>query len=376
MPLPFRHHHLLEFFSLYEESTKPVDYLLSLYFKEHRALGSKDRRDIGDMLYGILRWKGLLDALSDKQTWEERLRIWEEVDPLSYINDTSLPLHVRCSFPQNLFDRLVAAYGEEEAKKLCLACNMPAPVTVRVNPLKIDRDSLLLRWREQDYPVEPCAQASLGIRFAQKMAFSSMEEFRQGLFEIQDEGSQLVAGLVDAKPGDKILDYCAGAGGKTLAFAPFMANKGQIYLHDIRPWILQEAKKRLRKAGIQNAQFVPPEDKILRMIRGHMDVVLVDVPCSGTGTLRRNPDMKWKYNDVMLERLIEQQYDIAAEALSYLKPKGRLIYATCSILPEENEKQIAKLCDAFDLEMISPAFHSLPEEGEMDGFYGVQLRKR
>lgn len=373
MNIPFRQHHLLRFFALYEESLKPVDYLLSLYFKEHRSLGSKDRREMGDSLYGIIRWQGLLDALSAAPTWEARLKTWNEINPLDFLEDAKLPLHVRYSFPEALFNRLLNAYGEEKTKKICLASNMPAPVTVRVNTLKIDRESLLKRWREQKYSVEACPQSPLGIRFAHKMAFTSMEEFRLGLFEIQDEGSQLVAALVEAAPGHKILDYCAGAGGKTLAFAPAMANKGQVYLHDIRPWILQEAKKRLRKAGIQNAQFIPPGDKKLRMIRGHLDTVLVDVPCSGTGTLRRNPDMKWKYSDEMLERLLEQQQEIVVEAIDYLKPKGRLIYATCSILPEENDRQIAKLCEELQLKVLSPAFHSLPTPGEMDGFYGVVL---
>ncbi len=123
-----------------------------------------------------------------------------------------------------------------------------------------------------------------------------MPEFKQGLFEVQDEGSQLIANLMDPTPGDQVMDYCAGSGGKTLAFAPKMQHRGQIYLHDIRPWALDEARKRLKRAGIQNAQVVLPEDPKLNKLRGKMDWVLVDAPCTGSGTFRRNPDMKWKFS--------------------------------------------------------------------------------
>jgi 16S rRNA C967 or C1407 C5-methylase (RsmB/RsmF family) len=165
-----------------------------------------------------------------------------------------------------------------------------------------------------------------------------------------------------------VLDYCAGAGGKTLAFAHLLQQTGQIYLHDIRPAALQEARKRLNRAGVQNVQF-----SISPTLKGKMDWVIVDVPCSGTGTLRRNPDLKWKFETMDLEKLMGEQQAIFQEALSYLHPEGHIVYMTCSILPHENEHQIQYFQKTFDLEVVE-IFQTLPLLNGMDGFFAAVLK--
>lgn len=201
-----------------------------------------------------------------------------------------------------------------------------------------------------------------------------MDEFKKGFFEVQDEGSQLLANLVQCQPGQLVMDFCAGSGGKTLAFAPLMKNSGQIFLHDVRAYTLQDAKKRLRRAGIQNAQIIHAEDPKLNKWKKKMDWVLVDAPCSGTGTLRRNPDMKWKFDIEMLERLIGQQRTIFEKALSFMKPEGHIVYGTCSLLKQENEHQLNHFIKTYNLKIEGQVFHSFPSLGGMDGFFGVVLK--
>jgi 16S rRNA (cytosine(967)-C(5))-methyltransferase len=343
------------------------------YFKVHKAVGSKDRAYIADTSYAMVRWKGLLDYLCGPEpTWEKRLDAFSDPSFEAAKHDKTLPQHIRLSFPKILFDLIASSHGSEGAEKICTISNQPAPTTVRANTLKISRDELLRSWSDK-FEVKPCSKSSSGIVFAKRINFFELPEFKQGLFEVQDEGSQLLADLVDAKPGDLVFDYCAGAGGKTLAFAPKMENKGQIYLHDIRKHALIDCKKRLRRAGIQNAQIVHSEEDKLKKLKKKMDWVLVDAPCTGTGTLRRNPDMKWKFDDNIVQRLRGQQRMIFEKALSFLKPGGKIVYATCSLLKEENSEQITHFMKTYGLKLHGEPFESLPEEGGMDGFYGAVL---
>ncbi len=368
---PFRDHHILEMLYGYEDQGMPLDFFISQYFRAHKSIGSKDRAFIAENIYRMIRWQGLLDYLCPKPAfWEKKWELLAQFDPKKYLEDDNIPLHIRLSFPKPLFDLMVKSHGIEKTMQLCLECNQAAPTTVRVNTLKTTRENLLDKWSPV-YQVSPCLFSKTGIVFHQKINFFTLPEFKEGLFEVQDEGSQLLAELVQAEPGQLVMDYCAGSGGKTLAFAPAMKNTGQIYLHDVREHALSDSKKRLRRAGVQNAQIALDNDPKLKKLKKKMDWVLVDAPCSGTGTLRRNPDMKWKFTEEMLARLIGQQRMIFEKALSFLKPGGRIIYATCSILKEENQDQLNHFLKTYPLVMDKEPFQSLPIAGGMDGFFGV-----
>jgi len=367
MRLPFCDHHISVILDAYAKSEKPLDLLLSEYFRAHKSIGAHDRRAIGETLYGMVRWKTLIDHCSRTNHSLDRLSCYRTISLEHYCNDPTIPEPIRLGVNDFLYGRFTTAFGIEKTRELCRILNSPAPVTIRANLLKTTPEDLMKLW-EGKFALTRCKKAAAGIQFQKREALFALPEFQAGLFEVQDEGSQLVANLVEAKPGEHILDYCSGSGGKTLAFAPLMQGKGQIYLYDNRPWILTEARKRLRRAGIQNAQFVLPKKQV--------DWVLADVPCSGTGTLRRNPDAKWKIDSPMIDRLVQQQREIVAEALVHLKPGGRLVYATCSILPDENQNQIDYFIKTHSLVLEKEPLALLPQDGGMDGFFAAVLKKQ
>jgi 16S rRNA (cytosine967-C5)-methyltransferase len=375
--IPFKKYHLLQLLNDYEQTAKPLDLQINHYFRANKALGSKDRAYIAQTAFDIVKWKGLLDALAPSPDWDQRLKVYEANknsldDPVSRYKDT-FPLHVCVSFPHELFECLVNSYGAKKAAAICLASNRQAPTFVRANTLKISRNELLDIW--SDLSVRPAARSKNGIIFDKRMNFFTLNEFKKGYFEVQDEGSQLLADLVQAKPGDHFMDYCAGSGGKTLAVAPQMENRGQIYLHDIRKNALIEAKKRLRRAGVENGQVIFNQSTKLSKLKRKMDWVLVDAPCSGTGTLRRNPDMKWKFANDALGSYVSKQRIIFERGLSFVKPGGHIVYATCSLLKEENQNQLDFFLKNHSLELSAEPFQSIPEDGGMDGFYGVVFKK-
>lgn len=376
MKLPFRQWHILQVLENFDQERGPLDRYLHLYFRENRSIGSHDRREISETVYGMFRWAGLLEALGtdEDDSWEGLLDFYLSGEWKESCSNRSLPAHIRTSFPENLYGLIENFYGPEKSLDICFSSNEPAPLTVRVNTLKISREQLLERWKKI-YEVYPTVQSPYGITFQTKAQLFSLPEFQEGLFEVQDEGSQLLANLVEVLPGQHVLDFCAGAGGKSLAIAPRLAKRGQIYLHDIRPVALQEAKKRLRRAGVENSQTLLDGNPALGKLRKKMDWVLVDAPCSGTGTLRRNPDMKWRFSEEMLRELCGSQRMIFERALSYLKPGGRIVYATCSILNEENSKQIEHFCKTYHLE-VCETLATLPQPQGMDGFFGAVLKSK
>ncbi len=373
--IPYREFHLFSLLEGYSAQNLPLDLFISKYFRSHPSLGSKDRGFIAETVYALIRWQGLLDFYTKIPTWEARYSIFKTIEWENIQNNPEIPDSIRVSFPPQLFDLMVNNFGKEQAQQLCLICNTPAPTTIRTNTLKISREDLLKKLSE-NFEVTPASQAHQGIHFLKKTNFFNLDEFKKGFFEVQDEGSQLLADLMEINGGEQVLDYCAGSGGKTLAFAAKMQGKGQIYVHDIRTFALQEAKKRLKRAGIQNYQLLLPEGPQLSKLKKKMDWVLVDAPCTGTGTLRRNPDMKWKFSLEMLERLISQQRVIFEKALSFLKPNGRIVYATCSLLKEENQMQIDHFLRTYSLELVGKPFQTLPSTGGMDGFFGAVLRRK
>lgn len=345
---------------------QPLDLLLSHYFRSHKSIGAHDRRTIGETLYQMVRWKSLIDHFCPSGAPTERLNVFRNISIEECHQNLSIPEPARLGITPFLFDRFCTIYGLERTRDLCHILNKTAPTTIRVNLLKITPEELIERWKEK-FDLIRCHEAKTGIQFKKREPLFSLPEFKAGFFEMQDEGSQLVSELVDAKPGDQFLDYCSGSGGKTLAIAPKMMGKGQIYLYDNRPWVLQEARKRLRRAGVQNAQFILPKKPV--------DWLLADVPCSGTGTLRRNPDTKWKIDAAMVERLVLEQRAIVKESLKFLKPTARLVYVTCSLLPEENESQVAYFLEQHQL-ILEKQLAFLPEENGRDGFFAAVLKKQ
>ncbi|MFZ0564873.1 MAG: RsmB/NOP family class I SAM-dependent RNA methyltransferase [Chlamydiales bacterium] len=374
MKLTFPVYHLFQILKRFENQHLPLDLFLRQYFKANKALGSKDRQFVYEAAYGMIRWRSLLDYLAgNNPTWEKRFTIFQGFQPNNYLFANAIPLPIRVSAPDPLFSLLEQDYGQAMATTLCQVFNTFAPITARVNPLKITREALLARLAPH-FEVSPCSQSPLGIQFKKRIPFMALQEYKEGLFDIQDEASQIVASLVKANPGEQVLDYCAGGGGKTLAFAYQMKNRGQIYLHDIRPFILQQARIRIKRAGIQNIQFLESDHSQLNKLKKRMDWVLVDVPCTGTGALRRHPDQKWHFSLEQLNQYVGKQRIIFERALSFLQPKGKIVYATCSILKEENEKQVERFLKLYNLELVESPFISLPSYGGMDGFFAAVMQ--
>ncbi|MEL7431683.1 MAG: RsmB/NOP family class I SAM-dependent RNA methyltransferase [Chlamydiota bacterium] len=347
----------------WEKTGQPLDRFLSAYFRAHRFIGASHRRFIAETAFQMVRLWGALDYDVPSPSWETR---FDRLQNYPFPSLKKAPKPVQVSFPAWYYEILEKNYGDQ-TEEICALCNQQAPLTIRVNTRIISRDALYEKWRGQ-HLITKTAFSPLGITWSKRYPVFSMEEFQQGFFEVQDEGSQLISLFLGAQPGEKILDYCSGSGGKTLAFAPFMEGTGQIYLHDIRIGALVQAKKRLKRAKIQNAQITPPERKAKNRLVGKMDRILLDVPCSGSGTLRRNPETKWRLQKKDLENLITTQKTIFEESLPFAKKGGILVYSTCSLLQEENQEQIAYFCKKHPVKLLQQK--QLPlKKGGHDGFF-------
>lgn len=253
-----------------------------------------------------------------------------------------MPGDVRLEYPAWLEPAFRALWGDGMAREVA-ALNKPAPLDLRVNLLKGNRDMAAARLAPAGIIGKATRYSPVGLRIAEHLPLADTEVFQEGLIEVQDEGSQIAALLVDARPGHTIVDYCAGGGGKTLALAAQMNNKGRIIACDIRERRLEKAVMRLRRAGAHNVQsrvITETGDKWLKRAGQTFDRVLVDAPCTGTGTWRRNPEAKWRLVPKDVEELVERQRAILASAARLVKPGGRLVYVTCSLLAAENEEQI------------------------------------
>lgn len=372
----FRVRHLEQAVQLYyaPHSTGhlPLDLFLRHYYKCNKSVGSNDKKFITEHIYQIVKWKRLLDHITPPPaTWTSRIRTYFVSDrwKLQAQNDR-LPPAIRTSFPDELFKRVENSYGTAKAINICNILNEEAPTFLRTNPRTITRDRLYTYLLNKGIAVEKSPNSPYALVLPHRQRLNDLPEFHRGYFEIQDEASQLAALKVAVKPGEKVLDYCAGSGGKTLAFGPQMMNKGKVFLHDVRERMLHEARKRLKRAGITNYTIVPPDGPLLPRLVGSMDWVVCDVPCTGTGALRRSPEMKWKYQDEKLMDFVALQRHIFSKALQHAKPKtGKIVYITCSILDEENVQQAKFFCQQHGLALAEPPFHSLPTSHGMDGFF-------
>ena len=413
MQLEARVKSTIDLLDIFFASRAPFDIIMSKYFKNNRWIGASDRRAIAEFSYEIFRNFEKLKFItkkitnnfgrffviahvkfdrkfSDKQIEEifsgrkyapEKLSEFERKFLRKNFGD--LPIYAQLNYPEWLDPYLRRAFNEDHFADEMKALNGKACVDLRVNKLLATKEQA--RGELKDFAIEDTKYAENGLRILNGRISRSHPAICNGIVEIQDEGSQLIAELCGARPGDTVVDYCAGAGGKTLALAACMENKGRIFAMDKYPERLENAKKRFRRANVNNVFCQEINNKWLKRHRESADVVLVDVPCSGTGTWRRNPDMRAKFFKNDLLELLEVQAEILRTAQNLVKPGGHLVYSTCSILKEEDEDQIEKFLKEFndfelqkvELKNYSRDFLKLtPLRNDTDGFFAALMMKK
>ena len=340
----------------------PADSVVSRYFRQNRQLGHADRGFVAETVYGVLRRKRSLSARCLDDVSSRRLLLANlacvqglnrrELDAVlseseakwlataKAVRVDDLPPAVRFDLPDWLYERLAQQFDPAELTSLATALNQPAPLDLRVNGLKAEPAQVLSRLNADGLAAEACRYSPIGIRLAGKPSISNHALFLDGSFEVQDEGSQLLGFLLQPKRGEMVADFCAGAGGKTLLLGAMMRSQGRLYAFDIAEKRLAKLKPRLARSGLSNVHPVRIEsenDIKIKRLAGKLDRVLVDAPCSGLGTLRRNPDLKWRQTPESVAELTTKQAAILHAASGLVKKGGRLVYATCSLLAEEND---------------------------------------
>lgn len=346
---------------------QPADVLLGGFFRTHRHLGQRDRAAIAEAVYDVLRhlrWmrrlcpdgsarKLLLASLVKLRGYSANalsplIRADEEAWLMSVrANDgADLTPAERLDLPDWLYQRLLAQYGADGTESLGRSLQVAAPLDLRVNTLKASRAETIRTLAEQGLEASPTSYAPDGIRMGGKPAINLLPQFVAGLIEVQDEGSQLITHLVAPRRQELVVDFCAGAGGKTLALGAAMASQGRLYAFDVSDRRLASLRPRLKRSGLSNVfpqRITGVRDTHVKRLAGKADRVLLDVPCTGIGTLRRNPDLKWRTRETDIAEMSAKQTEILHFASALVKPGGRLVYATCSLLREENEDVV----DAF-----------------------------
>ncbi len=408
----------------------PADIIINHYFKARRFIGSKDRGAIAELTYFIIRNRATLRwwaarhnldspramaiaalALQHKKTLPDLHNIFngEHFSPAKCNTEEAafakaiagqsmlhedMPTHVRYNYPQWIEDELQSSLGENWQEEIA-ALNVEAPVDLRTNTLLTTREDLLEGLIKEGYEVVPTPLSPVGIRMQSRAPIFTSEYFKRGWFEMQDEGSQLVSLLLPAKAGDKIIDFCAGAGGKTLALAASMQNKGRILAWDTSSKRLEQMAPRLKRAKVDNVQRHVIESEHDAFIKRHKDSangVLIDAPCTGTGTWRRNPDLKWRSNATHLQEILDIQKRILESASRLVKVNGYLLYITCSVLESENERQVEaflqlkknfrvvlleKIWNNFSQQTMRQGsmLHLTPHKDGTDGFFASLLQR-
>lgn len=373
-----------------------ADKVLERSFKQNPKWGGRDRRMVAECVYEVVRHSLLLHRLREKSSLQspavflDLALIWMEVfdspfewpqSPFkgqkeSLLKDKSaLPDWEQDSFPEWLYEELKAQRDPKEGADLRQKLNQQAPVFIRVNSLKASHQEVQAQLEQEGFVVE-AINADCLLLLERKNLFAS-QAFKKGFFEVQDLHSQQVVPLLDPQPGECVIDACAGAGGKTLHISSRMKNKGRVIALDIQERKLTELKKRARRAGAHNLEAkVIDSGKVIKRLKGRADRLLLDVPCSGLGVLRRNPDTKWKLTRERLQELEEIQAQILSEYSEMLKDGGFLLYATCSILPSENQDQVQKFLSSHkNFELIEEK-EWLPGPKRGDGFYMALLQKK
>ena len=392
----------IDILSTIDSTRHPADRVFDGWARGSRFAGSKDRAAVGELVFTVLRHKSeLAAALGSEEPRLLALGAISMIDragpaaamaladgarhapaPLEPSEAAALlgaslpgvdaPAHVRLNYPEWLHGEFVAAFGPRLETEMA-ALMERAPTDLRVNALKGNREAALEKLTEENVDVEPTPLAPLGLRLKARANIQGLASFRDGLIELQDEGSQLACLLVAARPGEQIVDLCAGGGGKALALAAAMGNRGQIHACDTDRRRLGKLMPRAQRAGARNIQtrFIKPDvlpggpDADLADLEARMDCVLVDAPCSGTGAWRRNPDARWRLTPELLASYRATQAEVLHRASLAVKPGGRLVYVTCSLLPCENEAQIESVLKAQSDFTLAPWEAAWPEGAEM-----------
>jgi 16S rRNA (cytosine967-C5)-methyltransferase len=382
-----------------------ADKVIEFTFKRHRKWGSRDRRIFAESIYECVRWWRwfwYLAGLPDEEhTQPENItpeRLWRVWAAYWIANGRDLPVDetapqvkpedvlkrakegaspaIRAAIPDWLEARGTLELGSKWPA-LRESLNQPAAVFMRVNTLKNDRRSLRERLGQEGYETEAVDQVPSALRLKQRANLFGTDSYKGGLFEVQDAASQLIAPFLQPESGMRVIDACAGGGGKALHIAAIMRNKGRLLALDVHAWKLAELRKRASRAGVDIIEAREIEgSKTVKRLAQKADRVLLDVPCSGLGVLRRNPDAKWKLSDTEIERLIALQAEILESYSRMVVPGGKLVYATCSILPSENELQVQAFLAKHGADWtLEEELHRTPETGAFDGFYAARLMR-
>jgi 16S rRNA (cytosine967-C5)-methyltransferase len=362
---------------------RPADNVLATFFRAHPQLGREDRAFVAETVYALLRRKRLVEqavAETGVDRADARLLVLaaavrvrglnvrelaaavraDEAEWLEGVKAAArgaLPFGVDCDMPDWAIARLVPALGEAGLARLAHALNQPAPLDLRVNTVKAERDAVLAQLAADGIGASPTPYSPVGIRLKEKPAIDRHPLFTAGAIEVQDEGSQLLCSLLAPRRGEMVVDFCAGAGGKSLALGALMRSTGRVYAFDVSARRLGRLRPRLARSGLSNVhpQAIASErDPRVRRLSAKIDRVLVDAPCTGLGTLRRNPDLKWRQSEAAVAELAAKQRAILDGAATLVRAGGRLLYATCSLLAEENERVVREFLDR------NPAFRVVP----------------
>ena len=379
------------------EKNKYADKVIERLLKAHRKWGSQDRAVVSEIFYNIIRWKKRLEYYMGEgakpgniyrmilayllwtKTHYKKFEEFEGIkiaDILNKLKKGTVPTKaVQYSIPEWLAETLEKELGANWEKEMD-ALNDPAPTVLRVNTLKTTKEKLIEELQKSEIESHAVRGYEDAVELEEKKNVFLTEAFKKGMFEVQDASSQLIGKFLDVKEGMRVVDACAGAGGKTLHIAALMKNKGQIIALDISEWKLAELKRRAKRAGAHNIETrIIDDNKVIKRLHNSADRLLIDAPCSGLGVLKRNPDSKWKIDQDFIDRIKKEQENILQDYSKIIKKGGQMVYATCSILPSENTLQTKNFIEK------NPEYELIGEEKIMpshgyDGFYMALIQRK
>ncbi len=379
------------------EKNKYADKVIERLLKANRKWGSQDRAVVSEIFYNIIRWKKRLEYYMGEGVKPNNIYkliitylLWSKTnykkfeefdgikiaDVLTKLKKGTVPTKaIEYSIPDWLTETLEKELGKNWEREI-KALNEQAPTILRTNRLKTTPKHLISELKEENVESFEVRGFADAVQLQEKKNVFLTSAFKEGFFEVQDAGSQRIGEFLDAKPGMRVIDACAGAGGKTLHLAAMMENKGQIIALDIHAWKLAELKRRAKRAGAHNIEVREINDnKVIKRLHEKADRVLIDAPCSGLGVLKRNPDSKWKIDQDFIDRIKGEQQQILQDYSKMVKKGGQLVYATCSILPSENNLQVENfLKNNLDFKLLKEE-KIMPSEG-FDGFYMALLERK